>query len=454
MPAARIRAAGPIVKMQSREHPMRTVLPLLLTLVAAMPALAQPGPVPQADEEVWDGVVAVVGDTTLLRSDVLLAVEAMRAEGRPVPTDPAQYQQLVLQLVEERVNDLLLIEGARADGEAVSEDEVLAAVEDQIRQVRERFPNEAAFTQALQEAGRTPESYREELSRQFADQTLVQRYVRKRVQEMAPPAVTDEEIRTFFEANRQRFGQRPASVSFQQVLVRPLPADSARAAALRTATQVLTELNQGGDFEVLARRYGMDGTRERGGDLGWFRQGQMVREFDQVVFAMRPGQTSGIVETEFGYHIIKLEKARGPERQARHILIRPDITQANIDAARVRADSVAQAIRAGAQAQELAARYDTPDAARFQQNVPIDQLPPAFVTALEGAVTGTVVGPIQVEAGPTPAFAVVRVTGRQTSGEYTAEDQRDRIRDMLREQRQMERLIQELRRDMYVSIRL
>lgn len=433
---------------------MRTVIALLLTLAAA-PAMAQvEPPAPQPGEELWDGVVAVVGDTALLRSDVLLAIEAMRAEGRPVPTDPAQYGQLVQQLVTERVNDLLLIEGARAAGETVNQAEVDLAVDDQIRQVRERFPSEAAFNQALQESGRTPEGYRAELGKQFADQTLVQRYVRRRMQEMAPPAVSDAEIRAFFEANRARFGTRPASISFQQVLIRPLPSDSARAAALRTATQVLTELGQGADFEVLARRYGMDGTKDRGGDLGWFRQGQMVREFDQVVFAMRPGQTSGIVETEFGFHIIKLEKSRGPERQARHILIRPEITQANIDAARQRADSVAAAIRAGAAAAELAARYNTPDALRFQQNVPVDQLPPAFQTALEGAATGTVAGPVTVEGGPTPAFSVVRVTGRQTSGDYTVEEQRERIREVLREQRQMQRLIEELRRDMYVSIRL
>jgi peptidyl-prolyl cis-trans isomerase SurA len=433
---------------------MRTAFALLLTLAAA-PALAQvQPPASQPGEELWDGVVAVVGDTTLLRSDVLLAIEAMRAEGRPVPTEPGPYSQLVQQLVTERVNDLLLVEGARAAGETVNDTEVQLAVEDQMRQVRERFPTQAAFDQALAEAGRTEAGYREELSRQFADQTLVQRFVRKRMTEMAPPAVSDAEIRAFFEANRARFGTRPASISFQQVLIRPLPSDSARAAALRTATQVLTELGQGGDFEVLARRYGTDATKDRGGDLGWFRQGQMVREFDQVVFAMRPGQTSGIVETEFGFHVIRLEKVRGPERQARHILIRPEITQANIDAARQRADSVATALRAGAQAQELSARYNTPDALRFQQNVPLDQLAPAYQSALESAQAGAVAGPITVEGGPTPAFAVVRVTGRQTSGDYTVEDQRERIRDILREQRQMQRLLEELRRDMYVAINL
>jgi peptidyl-prolyl cis-trans isomerase SurA len=432
---------------------MRTAFVLLLSLAAAplvaRPAHAQPG------EELWDGVVAVVGDTVLLRSDLALFLEQVRAQGtQPVPEEGPALDAFLEKLVEERVSDLLLLEGARASGLAVTNEEIQLAVDEQVREVRARFPTEAAYAQALREAGRTPEAYRAELARQFADQTLVQRYIRQATQRMAPPAVSDAEVRTFFAANRERFGTRPASISFQQVIVRPLPSDSARAAALRTAEQVLRELAEGIEFEVLARRYGTDGTRERGGDLGWFRQGQMVRSFDQVVFAMRPGTTSGIVETEFGFHIIKLERARGPERQARHILIRPDITQADIDRARQRADSVATAIRGGASAPDLAARYQTPDAARFQSEVPLDRLPPAFVSALESAQPGTVAGPLQVENGPNPAFAVLRVTARRTAGEYTAEEQRERIVQMLREQKLLDRLLADLRRDTYVSVRM
>jgi peptidyl-prolyl cis-trans isomerase SurA len=431
---------------------MRTALALALSLAAA-PLLA-PAAHAQPGEELWDGVVAVVGDTVLLRSDMVLFLEQLRAQGQQVPAEGPELERFLQQAMQERVNDLLLIEGARAAGLQVSDAEVQGAVDDQLREVRARFPSEAAYVQALAEAGRTPETYRAELARQFADQTLVQRFIRQRTQEMAPPAVSDAEIRTFFEANRERFGQRPASVSFQQVIVRPLPSDSARAAALRTAQQVLRELSEGGDFEVLARRYGTDGTRERGGDLGWFRQGQMVRSFDQVVFAMRPGQTSGIVETEFGFHIIKLERTRGPERQARHILIRPDITQADIDRARQRADSVAGAVRGGASAPDLAARYETPDAARFQSDVPLDRLPPAFVSGLEGAQPGTVVGPLQVENGPNPAFAVLRVTARQTAGAYTVDEQRERIAQVLREQKLLDRLLEELRRETHVAVRM
>jgi peptidyl-prolyl cis-trans isomerase SurA len=397
---------------------MRIRFALLASFLAAAPALAQVAPAaPQPGEELVDGVVAVVGDTVLLRSDILLAVEAVRAGGQTVPTEPVAYGQFVRQLVEERVNDLLVLEAARQAGVAVSDAEVQASVDQQIAEITQRFGSPAAFQQALAESGRTPETYRAELSAQFRDQTIVQRYLRQRVQGMAPAPVSEAEVAAFFEQNRERFGTRPASVSFQQVIVRPLPSDSARAAALATVAQV-----------------------------------QMVREFNDAVFNMRPGQTVGPVETEFGFHIIRLDKVRGPERQARHILIRPNIVQADVDRARVRADSVAAAVRAGADIAVLGARYRTPDEARFQREVPLDRLPAGYVTSLEGAQAGTVVGPVRIDVGTNAAFAVVRVTGRQTQGEYTVADQRERIRQMLQEQRMSERVIQELRRDMHVAI--
>jgi peptidyl-prolyl cis-trans isomerase SurA len=427
---------------------MRTALAAVLPLLLAAQVTAQPGP----GEELWDGVVAVVGDTVLLRSDVLLAVEQMRAGGAPIPEDEMAFGSFVEQMIAERIDDLLLVVAARNAGIGVSESEIQATVEDQIRQVRSRFPTETAFHQALAEAGRTPEQYRTELIRQFRDQTLVQRYVRQRMGAMPPTPVGDAEVRAFFVENRERLGQRPATVSFQQVIVRPVASDSARQNALRTMEQVVRELTGGADFDVLARRYSMDGTRERGGDLGWFRQGQMVREFDRAVFSMRAGQVSPIVETEFGFHLIKLERIRSGERQARHILIRPTVTPADVQRARERADSAAQAIRGGASATELAARHATPDEARFQREVPLDRLPPAYQTALEGLPVGGVAGPISVDAGSETAFAVVRVSGRQSAGEWTLEEQQARIRDVLREQAMMELLVQELRRDTHIAL--
>jgi parvulin-like peptidyl-prolyl isomerase len=99
------------------------------------------------------------------------------------------------------------------------------------------------------------------------------------------------------------------------------------------AEDVLKRLRAGGDFNALAKEFSVDtSNKDQGGDLGWFGRGMMVKPFEDAAFALKPGELSGIVETQFGYHIIKLEERRmqdSPTGQpveqvhARHILIAP-----------------------------------------------------------------------------------------------------------------------------------
>lgn len=104
------------------------------------------------------------------------------------------------------------------------------------------------------------------------------------------------------------------------------------------AVEVLAQIKAGADFSALAAQYGTDGTASRGGDLGWFSKGRMVPEFEQAVFGLKKGELSEVVESRFGYHIIKLvdkrtvknKDAKGKiisqeEVQASHILFRPDM---------------------------------------------------------------------------------------------------------------------------------
>jgi parvulin-like peptidyl-prolyl isomerase len=74
---------------------------------------------------------------------------------------------------------------------------------------------------------------------------------------------------------------------------------------LSLANEILEKLNKGEKFEKLAEQYSMDGSRKRGGDLGFFGRGMMVREFEKSAFELKVGQVSGPIKTEFGYHIIK-----------------------------------------------------------------------------------------------------------------------------------------------------
>ena len=74
---------------------------------------------------------------------------------------------------------------------------------------------------------------------------------------------------------------------------------------LSVAEEILKKLKEGGNFSELAAQYSIDGSRKRGGDLGEFGRGMMVRPFEEAAFALKKGETSGIVKTQFGYHIIK-----------------------------------------------------------------------------------------------------------------------------------------------------
>lgn len=434
---------------------MRALTALALATLLAAPAAARAQQPTQPGTRVWDRVVATVGDTSLLYSDVLVEVEAMQAQGQTVPTEPAARAAFLRDVLNRRVDDLLIIEAARRDPEIVIDPtDVVTAVENQINRVQQSFGTQAALEAELAKTGRTLAQYRQELTRSYTDQTLISRYRQNRMQKMAPPPVTEDEIRAAYDRQRSQLGARPATISFQQAIIKPVPSDSADARARRRAEEILVELRRGGNFEELARRNSADPSAQQGGMLGWFRAGQMVREFEQMAFALLPGQIGPVVKTEYGYHIIKLEKVRGPERQARHILIRPEITEADIAAARMRADSFATAVRNGASLTELAARTTTVPEQRNLRDVLPERLPAEYSAQLSTPEIGTVVGPFQVSDPAGTAFVVAKLTDRRAGGEYTLADVHDYLRDRLVEEKQMQRMVAELRQVTAVNVSL
>ena len=116
----------------------------------------------------------------------------------------------------------------------------------------------------------------------------------------------------------------------------------AKAAAKAKAQDILTKIKGGADFAALARQFGTDGTKEQGGDLGWFGQGRMVPEFEKAIFAASaPGLLPNVVETSFGYHVIKVTAA--PTKQTYQVAeVKKTITpsEATYDAANSRANEL------------------------------------------------------------------------------------------------------------------
>ena len=433
----------------------RSFLALTLLLTPALARAQQPGSLP----EVVDGIVAVAGDSVVLRSEVQERLLQMRASGAPMPEDPAGIMQLQDEIVESLINEQLLLQAAESDSTiAVSEEELEAIVQQDLDERIQNVGGMGQLVALLSEQGLNLISYREMLKEQARRQRLQSLYMGKRRADIGPVVVTEGEVREFIDAQREQLPKRPASILFRQVLIRAEPSDSTREAARLEAERLLGLITQGEDFEELARRHSQDpSSQAQGGDLGWFPRGRMVREFEDAAFGMfQEGQVSDVVETDFGAHIIRVDRISLGERKARHILITAETNQADEGAAQALAGEILERARAGESMRALHEEYG------YKSQPPLDSLeiftpqlgslPPGYVSEIGSATDGDVVGPIEFQDRG-KVFAVVKVLETRPEGDYTYDDLRTRVEDQLRETKVLDEIIDELRARAHVELR-
>jgi peptidyl-prolyl cis-trans isomerase SurA len=406
-----------------------------------------------------DRVVAIVGDQPLLWSDVLTSINQRRAQGLQLPTDSAGQTALARTVLGELVDEEILVQKAKEMKLEVTDADITAGADRQIKQVRSQFSSDDEYRAELKKAGLgSPEEYRKSLIEQYRRQNLQQKAFAELRKQAKPVNVTDEEVTAAFERSRADLQKRPATVTFRQIIVAPHASPAEKAKAKAHIDSVLVEIRKGGDFEQIAKRESMDpGTKQLGGDLGWNRRGGgLVPEFEAMMFALRPGEVSPVIETAFGYHIIKVDRVQSAEVKARHILIAPVIDSPDVAAAKVEADTVAAQWRRGVSYDTLVAKHhDATEEKGMLQPFPRDSLPPSYIAALAAAKAGTITSPFQL-ANPRgqPKYAVLQVVTANDAGEYKESEIRDQIRAQLSEERSIRQLLDGMRKQTYVSVRM
>jgi len=433
---------------------------VLATAPAAVPAAAQ-GRGPQAlrDIEV-DRVAGVVGTTPILFSEVLEAINFARAQGLQLPPDSAGQMAIAREFLNRIIDREVLLAVAKDYKIEVGEVDVTAQVEKDMDRARGNFPNEQAFREALKREGfGTPEEYRKKaVEAAIRDET--QRRVidsLKAKGRMAPANVTEREVADAFERLRRELPPRPAMVGFRQVVVKTRPRAESVIRARTLIDSLRLALEKGADFDSVAKAYSQDGSAEQGGDLGWARRGVMVPEFERMMFALIPGRISPVVETQYGFHVIRVDRVRAGEVRARHILIKPAVDSQDVARARLVADTVLALWTQGTPYDSLVARYHDADEERsLPEGIPRDSLPAEYRVALRDV-------PVQ---GFSPIFAlpdrssglnkwaIAQVLVAKPPGEFTLEEYQENIRKQLREEKSIRRTLDNLRREMYVSLRL
>jgi peptidyl-prolyl cis-trans isomerase SurA len=428
--------------------------------------LAKPRPIAQGDSGALpvDYVAAVVGDRPILWTELMEEFNERRARGLKPPTDSAEQIALARSILVEMIDEEVIVQHALRDTSVhVADLDVQNAADAQMKRVRGQFKSDAEFAQALKSGGfGTPEEYKRWMHEKSRRSALQEKLFAKLRQngKIVPVPVSEKDVSEAFEKSKDNLPKRPPTVTFRQLVVAARPSDAAKAAAKAKADSLLIEVRKGGDFEQIAKRESMDpSSKELGGDLGWNRRGAMVPAFEQWMFALAPGQTSPVVETTFGYHIIRVDRVQPGEVKARHILIRPRIDSADVAAAKVRADSASALWQAGVPFDSLVKRFHDSDALEETGSLqPFDraQLPESYRTAFEGKGSNAFIVPFPIDdpARSAKKYVVSQIIKSDDGGEYTISDFRNQIRDQLSQERGMRRVIDQMRKDLYVSIRI
>lgn len=432
----------------------------LVLSVAALLLGSAAAPLWGQQADTVDRVLAVVGYTPILASELDEELFARFPDRTKLPPEGPQRIAMRKQLLQELIDIELLYQAALKDTTVkVTDEQVNAAVDQQLRNVRQKFPSDAAFRTEVQNTGfQTTDEYRAWLTERQRKELVRNQYLERlrgtgKLKAVIP---TEKELRAAYEERRSG-QQRPETVSFNQVVIGPKATPEARARTRALADSIVIELRKGADFAVAAKRFSQDpGSKDLGGSLGWFRRGIMHKNFEDVAFLLRPGIVSDPVETPFGLHIIQVERIQPAEVSARHILLMPDLRQEDADSARALAERVRAALIAGAPVDSIQRIHNDPLEERDIRDFPADKLLPTYTAPITGLKAGDVSEVFRLESPGDPLrakFAVVILLDRKPAGEFQYEDVKDMLRNQLGEQLAIRRYLDRLRSASYVEVR-
>jgi peptidyl-prolyl cis-trans isomerase C len=250
-------------------------------------------------------VVAQVNGQPIFASDVNLGTTRLRQKGtfggqKDEEKSEQQLREEALQLLIE--NELLFQEARRRGFSAVQEE-----VDQEMETIAGQFPGPATFEKVLAQMNVTREDLRRDLERAQTVERMVESVIEPGI------GVNPEELRAYYDANPQLFTD-PERVHIRHILLRVSPSttEEQKSEMRRTLEGLRERVLKGESFEALADKYSQDMRAGKGGDLGYLSRGQLAKDFEQAVFALQTGQISGVVSSQYGYHLIKVVAHQPP----------------------------------------------------------------------------------------------------------------------------------------------
>jgi len=410
-----------------------------------------------AERRVVDKIVAVVDDDAIFESDVEQAVRQSLIQRGQTSIPPDERAKLMDEALQILIDDKLVIAQAAHLGIDVPFSDVEAEVNKAIEENRKALGGDDAFNAQLAAEGLTMEDLKKMYRVQIKNRMLVERVLRRDM-ERKRIEPTDQELQALFEQRKADLPQRPEVARLQTIFIGFDTSSSASNATRAKIDSLRIVIVGGADFGEVAKKESEDPSAALGGDLGFLRP-EDLREpsFANAVSKLKVGEVSQPVLTVYGYHLIQITEERPStgEVHVRHILIRSQPSDTDIDEVFKTANFVYDELKKGASFDSLAARYNTDPAAGEFGNlgwVRVQDLPQFFQDVVKDMKPGDISQVLRESAG----FRIVKLLEREGTRPYEFAEVRDEVKRLYEQERfatAYESYLADLRKKFHVEIR-
>ncbi len=400
-------------------------------------------------------IAAVVGSEPILSSELAAEMQLSAIQRGIRPQTKEEIDKFQSEVLNQIISDKLFLMEAKKDTSIkAAPEEIDQALEEHVKKVSSQFATQDEFLQELNKEGLNLRAFKKRLRPEVENELLKQKFISKKLSNIS---VSRQEVLEFYDKFKDSIPDQPEAVRLAHILITFQPSKGTEDSILKEAENVRKMAVAGGDFAALAATYSSASAALNGGDLGFVSRGDVVPEFARAAFNLSPGEISGVVKTQFGFHIIKCEEIKGDKAHLRHILLEVHPTPADSALSYKLVDSLINVIKGGGNFAELAKVYSADNDTRKQGGelgwFAKADLPADFIPAIDSLKNiGDIYGPVKSEYG----LHILKLLEHQEARKFSFDQDYDRVKEMARQYKTskfIEKWVEETKAKTYIEIR-
>ena len=409
-----------------------------------------------AQRETVDKIVAVVGNEVILASELATQVQMFVFQSGQQPKNEEELQKIQNDILNQMVYDKLFLFEARQDTTInIRPEEIEMALDEQIAKVSSNFESDEAFMAALDNEGLTVRTLRKQYESEIENQLLKNRLIQSKLYTVS---VSKHEVEEFYNKFKDSIPSQPEAVKLAHILLTYKASSTVEDSVKNLAADLRQRIIDGADFATLSTQFSSLGAGANGGDLGFIRREDVVPEFARAAFSLGVGDISGVIRTQFGYHVIKCEGKRDDRMHLRHILLAVQPGKEDTLNTYKLADSLLNEARLHDNFDELAKTFSADDDTRASGGelgwFATENLPPEFASEVIGWHTpGEYKGPIPSRFG----LHLLKLLDYRPAKKYVLDEDYDQIKELARQEKtgkMIDKWIEKIKEKTYIDYRL